>query len=439
MSILITFIFSILFIVISKKLFERWINPLSVYTLIWGTMIISYEMKLMPYIPLSNQAWLVIISAYIFFLLGIITVFQSERVFQSNDRKLELNYKKLFLFYDDGKRLNILIWVLALLGLFAAIHHWMLLFQEYGSLPEIFIHSVRVYRDRLEGKAQGIPYIWLASYIAVFLGGLYSAHRGRLNLATFVAFLGLILKEMARFTRSGILLGLLEFMLIFILYRYMVSGSKIKQKFSKKHIIATVIVIFVLLIGSASFIKVSRNTIDSFQGTSSSLSQFEGGAFISPSIYLYISSHIGVLSRYLDFGEETKYFAQNILHPFYNFLALAGMTEKLGDQAPGYYIPYWTNSGSYLRDIHRDLGFLGIIFFPYLLGLFCTYLWQKVMREGNLYALTILTYLMIIVSMSFFALTMKSPTWTLNLFVILVILKIFEKLSNKKNYQSEPS
>ena len=57
------------------------------------------------------------------------------------------------------------------------------------------------------------------------------------------------------------------------------------------HIKSVNSVILVLLVGSASFIKVSRNTIDSFQGTSSSLSQFEGGAFMSPSIYLYISQH----------------------------------------------------------------------------------------------------------------------------------------------------
>lgn len=431
MSILITLNISILSILFSKYLYKRVFNPLSIYSLIWGTMIIAYEMKLMPYIPLSSNAWLVIVSGYVFFLFGIIVFFQGNKL-KSKSYYSDVNYSLNFIFADDGKRLNLLVWSFALLGLFAALHHWKLLFDEYGSITEIFIRSVRIYRERLEGKSQGIPYIWLSSYIAVFLGGLISAHKGRLNLATFIAFLGLILKEMARFTRSGILLGLLEFVIVFIIYRYMISDSESIQKFSRKHIFATIVIIFVLLVGSASFIKVSRNTIDSFQGTSSSLSQFEGGAFVSPSIYLYISSHIGVLSRYLDFEEENKYFAQNILHPFYNFFALAGITEKLGDQAPGYYIPYWTNSGSYLRDLHRDLGIVGVIAFPFLLGFFCTYLWNKVMYQKNIYALTILTYLMIIVSMSFFSLTMKSPTWTLNLFIILGIMRFLENQQIRK-------
>jgi len=55
-----------------------------------------------------------------------------------------------------------------------------------------------------------------------------------------------------------------------------------------------------LSIGTAVLVKTIRNPIESFQGSSVKLKEYEGGAFISPTIYLYTCSHLGVLNKYFE-------------------------------------------------------------------------------------------------------------------------------------------
>ncbi len=75
--------------------------------------------------------------------------------------------------------------------------------------------------------------------------------------------------------------------------------------------------------------------------------------------------------------EENKYWGQNTIKPIYNLLAKFGLFEKTNDMMPAYYIPYWTNSGSYLRDLYNDYGAFGVIWGPFLLGFLSAYFWLQ--------------------------------------------------------------
>lgn len=426
---LISLIVTVASIFLSKVIFRKWFNPLSFYAIIWGTMVFAYGFRLLPLVDISNEAWIAIILSYIAFIFGVLIIYTARDIYH-NSEPPSATKNNFYILYNDGKLLKTIIWIFAVIGLFAALQHWYELLSRYGSFTEIFIHSLRVYRERIDGVESGeIPYLWLFSYIAIFLSGIYTAYKGKIEIVTVLSILGIVLKEMARFTRNGILLGMLEFIIAFILFRYMLSAQKGRRTQSKRKLVLGSIFLILLFVVSASFIKVARNTYDDYKGASSSLSQYKGGAFISPSIYFYLTSQIAVFSRYLEVGNEKLLFAQNTLFPVYSLLSKTGVVKRPSDHNVGYFVPTWSNTATYLRDLHADYGFAGILFGPFLLGLLVTFYWYKVFYEHDLISFVILSFLLIIVGMSFFVILIKSINWWFSFISVIVIFKYF-----KKNY-----
>ncbi|MBI1931114.1 MAG: oligosaccharide repeat unit polymerase [Ignavibacteriales bacterium] len=422
---------------ISKYFFQRWFNPLLIYSIVWGSMLSAYELKLMPFINLSFDTWIIIIGSYLAFFLGVAICFTTKGVnFNINYRTIN-SKKSDFIFFNNNKFFNRIIWSLALIGLFAAIHHWWVLLEEYGSFTKIIFHAARIYRQRADGlDDNSIPYLWLGSYLAVFYAGISNAKKGKIEFVTIIAILGIILKEMARFVRSGILVGMLLYITSYIYFRYSVAADSLgKNKKSNRKIIIGAFIVISILVAAAGFVKVSRNAPDNFSGTSSSLTQFDGGAFISPSIYLYLSSHVAVLSRSITMEEKNTYWAQNTFRELYTILGIFGLHEKIGYDMPGYYIPYWTNSGSYLRDLYRDFGPLGIIWFPFFVGLFASFFWIKFYESNDIYYFLGLVNLTIVIGMSFFSYMIKSVLLSINLFFHIIIIEfsylLYRKFTNR--------
>ncbi len=425
---LISFIVTFASIILSKMIFKKWFNPLSLYAIIWGTMVFAYGFRLMPLIDISIEAWFAIVLSYVAFIFGVVIIYLARDIYHTDTSKPSIKEGDFCLFYNDGKLLKTIIWIFALLGFFAALQHWYVLLVRYGSFSEIFIHSLRVYHERVDGVSYGeIPYLWLLSYIAIFLSGIYTAYKGKIELVTIISILGIILKELARFTRNGILLGMLEFVIAFILFRYLLSDNGKKSEQNNRKLIISSIFLILLFVSSASFIKVARNTFDDYKGVSSSLSQYKGGAFISPSVYFYLTSQIAVFSRYLEVGNERLLFIQNTLFPFYSFLSKFGVVKRPKDNSIGYFIPTWSNTATYLRDLHSDYGFAGVLLGPFLLGLLVSFYWFKVFSENDLISFVILSFLMIVIGMSFFVILIRSITWWFSLLSTIAIIKYLKK------------
>ena len=69
----------------------------------------------------------------------------------------------------------------------------------------------------------------------------------------------------------------------------------------------------VLIIGSTSVIRVSRGNYENYLGASNKLNKLKSNFIISPSIYLYLSSDVGVFSKYLQIDNEHTKFAINTI------------------------------------------------------------------------------------------------------------------------------
>ncbi len=432
MSILITTVIGITSILISKLLFKNWFNHLSLYSLVWTVMIDFYELKLMNFSSLKTETWIVIVLCFISFVLGIMTLFSARALATPKEvPNIEKDFFYFKIFADDGRIVKYSILVFSIIGLLSALQSWYVLINKFGSITNVLINAARVYSLQRGGEISGtIPYIFIFTYLSIFLGGLYAAYKNKFSLFLILPLIAVVLKQISEFARAGILLGFFEFFITYFLFKGLLikQTSSIGKNNSKKKIIPIIVFTLIMVIG-ATAVKTFRNPVEDFSASNRALGQFKGGIFISPSIYLYSCSHIGVLNKYFENGGEYPPIGQNTFFTIYNILSKFKLAEKPNLYQKGYYIPMWTNTATYIREIHADFGYWGIFLIPYLMGLIITYLWFKVIESKRIILLVVLTYLYVLIGFSFLTMISRSSYWFISLFALLVIIPLVEKMA----------
>lgn len=432
MTLILVPILSLITIVCSKFFLQKWFNHVALYAAIWGTVVSLYELKLMNYIEISGFTWGLISYCFFAFILGVTVVIAARNNFT------QVQTKSVTLLITEAENLRILRNVtcfFAVLGIISVLQHWYILIGKFGNIQMVLIQANLVYKLRTEGEISGVlPYLYITSYVAVVLSSVYSAIKKKVTFLSIISFLAVILKEIASFGRAGILMGFLLFIVSFILYRHALSMTtyKKKQKFSTKDIIVLSSVMLILFISGITVVKSFRGTYESFKASTKTLSKVRNNEIISPSIYLYASAHVGVLSKYFDGDGEKVGFGQNSFLPIYNFISKFGVMDHPDFYQKGYWIPMWTNTGTYIREIHADFGLVGVIIFPFLLGMVTTFFWFRFLNHGRLFDFVILVYLYLIISMSFLVMISRSAAWLLSLIALLVVAVVLEKLMNIK-------
>ncbi len=425
-------IFTIVGIYFGRYLFGGFFNHITIYTVIWGGMLFFYHLGFIKYYPLSLETWTYIILAYISLILGTVTVLVGRNIFHSQKPHNNVNSSLNYEFLQSKKIKNIII-IYSLIGLFSGIQHWMILLKMYGTIPNILLHGSEIYRMRVEHGIPGIiPYIHSFSFVALLLAGMYTAVKRSFKLFIILPFLGVIIKQLANFSRAGVLLGFIIFVTSYFLTKNLFS-IKTKNKSIKRNFI-TIVVIVSLLLGSAIFIRAFRGTVESFSGSSRALNSLRSNLVISPSIYLYMSSHVGVFNKYLKLNEEeSEVIGKNTFLPVYNILSKLGVVKRFKQYQRGYYIPVWTNTGTYLRELHSDFGIAGILLVPYLLGMSITILINSAREKKNIIYLTFAIYLLVIIIISFLVMVSRLGVYYFSLIIALPTLAIIAKQTIENN------
>jgi oligosaccharide repeat unit polymerase len=339
----------------------------------------------------------------------------------------------MLIFADDGRALKYSILFFSFIGLFVAIQRWIVLIHMFGSIPAVILNAGLVYRLNTDREIKDfIPILPNFVYVGVFLVGIYTAYKKRFSFLTFLPFIGIVIKELTYFGRGEILFSLIEFLSSFFLFRQLLKDDSIQKfRFSKKNAIVASSILIVFLVTSASLVRVSRGSFENYLGTSSGLRELKDNFIISPSVYLYLSSDVGVLSKYLELNNENTRFGQNTFLIFYDYLAQLEREARPQFFQKGYYIPMWTNTGTYIRELHEDFGTAGIFLVPYLLGLIITWLWFKFFDEKNLIVFAFLVYFYVIIGHSFLMMITRLSQWYLSLFLIVIYLPFLEKIALK--------
>lgn len=441
MSLILIFVITFLGTLLGKFLFKKWINHLTLYSFFFGSSIFLYELKLLPYVDIIPFAWFIVIISFFSFVLGTVTVISARNLNRENPVALKKIDISLNIFNDDGKTLKYAIIFFSLISIYSTIEFWMFLIKQFGSIPGVLINSQVIYRLNVSGKLVGFtPYISLFGFIALFFAAIYTAYKRKFTLLSFIPLISIMIREIGQAGRAAMSVALVEFVLAFFLFRYLLNNDYLQRfKFSKTNAIISSTVLIALFILAVTVVRLSRasESSEKFTGASTELSETRGGILISPTVYLYASSNIGVLSKYFSSEGENTGIGQNTFQTIYYYLSRFELIDKLNERPKGYYIPMWTNSATYLRDLHADFGISGVLLGPYLLGLLITWLWFKFYEKQSIIAFTVLIYLNLVVIFACLGIVTRFTFWSLALLFILLSIPVLERIStlvSSKNY-----
>lgn len=447
MSVLLILVVSILGIILGKILFKRWINHLTLYCIIMGGTVYLYELKLLPYPDLIPLAWFYIITTFISFLLGILTITSGRNLFRKENPLANESLITLKIFEDDGRAVKYSLIFFSIITLLAAIQNWMVLIKMYGSIPAVILNATNIYAQSLEGEIEGtIPYISYFGYVAIFFSGIYTAYKKKYSLLTFFPFLGIILKELAVVGRAGMLFAFLEFLLTFFLFRHLLNRDSLKRfVFSKRNGIIAFTFLIMVLLSAISVVRVVRGTVEDFANRSVQLRNLKDNFILTPTVYLYLSSDPGVLSKYLQSSgtikaepDNTK-FGQNTFLPVYSFLAKFKLGNRVSGYQKRYFVSTWTNTGTYIRELHADFGIIGTLTGAYLIGLVITWLWFRFYEKKSLIVFSLLVYFNLIVGFSFLLMVTRFLYWIMSLLILILYIPTLERLAALLKRRSELS
>jgi oligosaccharide repeat unit polymerase len=434
MSLLLIAFIIILGSLLGRLLFKYWFNHLTIYCLIFGGSLFLFELKLLPYTDLIPFAWFVIIAAFLSFLMGILTIISARNLTRENATYLEKSVINLKIFADDGTILKYAIIIFSILSMYSAIELWMIFIKQFGSIPAVLLNGEVIYRMNVNGKITGnTPYIHLLGFVAIFLSGIYTAYKKKFSLLTFIPLLSIILREIAGAGRAGMLFALAEFSFSFLLFKHLLDKDLYNRyKFNKNSAVIGLVILLIIFVGGASLVKLTRVSDEAsptYSGASKEIRTTSGNVLISPSIYLYLSSDVGVLSKYLSSKSEKTGIGQNTFLTLYNLMSKLKVIEKQSEYQKGYFIPMWTNTGTFLRELHADFGVTGVLLGPFLLGLLITWLWFKFYEKKSLIVFAFLVNLNIIIGFSFFVMATRVLYWSTGLALILLCIPILERIA----------
>src|SRR5690242_16747599 len=166
---------------IGRLWFNRWFNPLSIYSGLWGFCLCNYELHLIQYYPISATAWLYIMVAWVCLYLGAAAIlFTGPRARQPAATRLAV----------DLNRLKKGILVLSIVGTAGVVGQLLDVLKNFGGgIGSIFLNANDIYVARISNELSGLPYAGAFSLAACVLAGVHVAKSGKFIFATVLPIL----------------------------------------------------------------------------------------------------------------------------------------------------------------------------------------------------------------------------------------------------------
>jgi oligosaccharide repeat unit polymerase len=393
-------------IYISRVLFKRWFNPLSLYSFVWGFGLCCYELRLIQYERISLQAWVYIATAWVSIFLGAATILfiqgsKARRIVRGP--QVNLNHLKWAI---------LLLSSVSFIGLLDEI--WVMTRQFGGLYDAIIANAGELYLSRSSAEVAYIPYVGAFAYAACSLSGAYMAFLGRVTLLGLFPILLMTAMQIFAMSRIGLAIAALLF-----LASYLLARKDIRLRITRwQRILAFGLGAMIL---SSGFVLVSttRGLGVDFPGKTPALEAISDYIPVFPSLYSAVSASPVAFSMYLAAPEasKTRRWGQYTFAPVLRFLSKLGFPTYVERLEENYYTPVHSNVSTYLKNVDSDFGLMGIVLFPYILGLVATFISLRIDREFRLLDIVLLSNLYIIVAFSFFFNLMYLGDWYVSLLV----------------------
>jgi len=404
-------------IFLGRFLMKRWFNHLSVYSFFWTASLALYTLRLIRYYEISAEAWFYIgISWFMLFLGTFVSMWARAAAHQSTDSS-QFGEESKPRFSRNLKFLSRIIIVLSILSLVTIIYQFLLIIRTFGSIGAALIQANMLYGARLTGEISGIPYLGSLPLAACCLAGIYTALRRKITFLSILPFIVVGLHGIIVMGRWNIVIAGYLFLTALLYTPH--------ERFIKRNTIITFILVAILVLGTFIFISSSRRLKIHFRYELENMETVRSTILFLPSFYFYFSAPPVAFSEYLYIGEEKFYPGSYTFKPVYNILAKLALAEPLPPFNLFINTPERINAGTYLREIHADFGPLGVIIFPYVLGIILTLLYLRITYRPSVIWIVLFAHFFVIVCHSWSVNVMKHGQWAVSILIsVIVALKL---------------
>lgn len=372
MQIFLLLIFTLAAMVVGRAMLSRWFNHLTVYSAIWGSVLILVHSHLIYYNSISAMAWFYIVSAWMCLYLGSATVLlvRGKSLNKSVGENLEI----------AGPLKNV-IWLFSLVALFGLVEQAQSVIREFGSLwVAVFAQGNMLYHARVDYPELGLAG---ASYIGTFapaacaLSGIYTARVGKLTIAGLAPLALVALSGVLTMGRATTILAIVWFGTAFL------YTPRAKFKVYKWQAIVGAILAVSVLVGGISLVSGTRGLAVNDYSVSPAMERASNYAPLLPPLFFYGTGSVVGFSNYLENQDRNPhaFWGMYTFAPILRGLSHLGLDTQVPFYEENYYTPTDINVLTYLKNLHSDFGPLGVLLFPYLLGGVMTWLKLK-LDEG---------------------------------------------------------
>ncbi len=386
-------IFNAVTLLWGRTFFRKWLNPLTVYGLVWECAVLLHQSGLVAFFPLSLDTWVVIFLGQILFALGCYVGMRIQVAappLLPDAAAMQVTLKRYMI-------LSVLLSGIAIIG------NYLLMVAHYGN--DLLGVITQIYADRVNSTADipTIPYLDSFIYVAIALAGIYLRRFG-FSFWLLPILLFTYMKTLVSGGRAGLVFVLLIFVFSFLLSP---AGSRVAEKKKKRGFWQYAVL---LLLGGAMVLIFVVLTMSRSVGvpptfaTDRYLALF-GSNNIPYRLIEYAAAPIGALNEYLkdcDFS-----FGINTFKTVYNILGKFGLMDEIDQYQQFYETPLPCNVATWLRELIQDFSAFAILA-VFLYGFANGLLFKKVGTGATVRHTAVLSVLMMVVAMSFFDWKLRS-------------------------------
>lgn len=396
-------------IIMSKNLYRRIINPISIYMAIWLISISLYSSNLIHYNKMASKTWLVLIFSSLLFSISSIFF-----VLLYNNKRREQNiYNKFRL----ERKLRFLIYFFSFFSLLTIVPKFLFVIKNYGI--NVFINIYDVYQDSIYNVMEFESFFNFSSFnfLGAFFSSIYIQKIG-FNKITLLPLILAILTQFSSGSRGGFLAILLIYASSLILMRNVNYSLKNIKKLKKLFIFSVLILLII------TYYRNTDKQLEMPYASNLLLKMSLGNKFLY-SLIFYFSSPIAVLNDYV-MNPIHSFFGASTFRVFY--MLLGGSKYQInfiGEYVR--FVPMPSNVMTYLGELIYDFGFSGMYFVIVILASLFSYSFMKLDREDSMIWQPIYVVSFCLVGMSFFAWIMRPVFYWLILIVGLPTTYYLEK------------
>ncbi|HTE48678.1 MAG TPA: O-antigen polymerase [Candidatus Paceibacterota bacterium] len=362
---------------ITPFFFRRvWLNPLVIFFAVWFLNFLVYELDNFfhfYYIVLSQRSEFLFVLSFVGFFLGGMSM-ALYKALPRNKIPSSVLPQKEYSYLAFMERLSGSLFTLILISV---LGKYLLLVLNYGN-PLAHLGEIRA--ATVSGAfvyPKILQFFSIFRYVLILnLGALlvFSAKKKKYMILTTIAFMLSILTDVAVAGRGGILNTFL-FLIGVLLTAYLAQGVKLKAK----HYFGILLSVLLLFTLFGSILYFRSNETDFFRK-------------FAVSIYLYFTGTIPAVESFVENPWPSSLPGYNTFSGLYQgankAVGLFGLNFLSPQDYQTFYAPITHmgpfNSAGHLAYYYSDFREFGVLIFPYLLGLWSTWLFFYVYERPKI-------------------------------------------------------